>query len=58
VGDTIERHGTEVYDEYARLFREHPFYDPPDATAWLSGLIERRSFREIWHIDDTREVKA
>ena len=58
VGDTIERFGAEAYDEYARLFRDHPFYASPDVTAWLRDLIERRSFKEIWHIDETPEVTA
>jgi len=52
VGEKMERYGDEVYDEYARLFREHPFYTSPDAVGWLRELIERRSFKEIWQLDE------
>lgn len=52
VGEKMERYGAEVYDEYARLFRDHPFYAAPDAVSWLRKLIERRSFKEIWQLDE------
>jgi RNA polymerase sigma factor (sigma-70 family) len=52
VGEKIERFDTEVYDEYVRLFREHPFYTPPEVTGWLRKLIERKSFREIFQLDE------
>jgi hypothetical protein len=52
VGETIQRFDAEIYGDYVRLFREHPFYNAPDAVAWLRGLVERRSFQEIFHLDD------
>ena len=55
VGETIERFSTEVY-EYAPLFREHPFYEPPDAIGWLQGMIESKSFQDIFHLDNPGEV--
>ncbi len=44
VGETIERFGSDIHDEFPRLFREHPFYDAPDAIGWLRSLIESKSF--------------
>lgn len=58
VGEKIERFGTEVYDEYARLFREHPFYKPPEVTAWLRGLLERKSFKEFLQLDESEETMS
>ncbi len=55
VGEKIARFGDEIYDEYARLFRGHPFYDPPAATAWLKELLERREFKEIWNLQEPGE---
>lgn len=55
VGEKIERFGTEVYEEYARLFRDHPFYSPPEMTGWLQKLLERKSFKEIFNLDEPGE---
>ncbi|MFH1842623.1 MAG: RNA polymerase sigma factor [bacterium] len=52
VGKKIERVDAEVYREYARLFREHPFYTAPDVTGWLRQLLERKSFVEIFQLDE------
>ena len=52
VGEKIKRFDAGIYGEYARLFREHPFYNPPDATAWLRDVIESREFKEIFHLND------
>jgi RNA polymerase sigma factor (sigma-70 family) len=56
VGEKIERFGTEVYEDYARLYREHPFYSPPNVTDWLRQLIGKRSFREIFELDERPEA--
>ena len=52
VGEKMERYDAEIYDDYTRLFREHPFYTSPDAVGWLRQLIESRGFKEIWQLDD------
>lgn len=52
VGEKIERFENEVYCEYARIFREHPFYTSPATTSWLRDLIGQRSFREIFELDE------
>jgi RNA polymerase sigma factor (sigma-70 family) len=53
VGEKIERFDNEVYDEYVRLFREHPFYAAPEVTGWLRELIERKSFKEIFQLNES-----
>jgi RNA polymerase sigma factor (sigma-70 family) len=58
VGETIERFDTEVYKDYVRLFRGHPFYAPPEATGWLRELLERRDFKDIFHLDQPREATS
>ncbi len=51
MGEEIERFNDDLYDEYARLFREHPFYVAPDVTDWLRDLLEQQSFKEIFQLD-------
>lgn len=58
VGEKIERFNNEVYDDYARLFREHPFYNSPDATRWLRELVARKSFKEFLQIDHNGETAS
>jgi hypothetical protein len=52
VGEKIERFDKKVYQEYANLFREHPFYEPPEATDWLRELVDSRELKEIFHLDE------
>ncbi len=53
VGKRIEQFGTEDYEEFATLFREHPFYSPPEVTSWLRDLLNRKSFREFLQLDES-----
>jgi RNA polymerase sigma factor (sigma-70 family) len=53
VGEKMERFGTEIYEEFAALFREHPFYSPPEMTSWLRELLGRKSFREFLQLDES-----
>jgi RNA polymerase sigma factor (sigma-70 family) len=47
VGGTLDRFNREIYADYARLLREHPFYRGPDMTVWLRQLVDRPDFKEI-----------
>ncbi len=58
VGDTVQRFGAEIYDEYVQLFRDHPFYASPDVTDWLRDLIDRPSCRGIWQLDGSNEAEV
>jgi RNA polymerase sigma factor (sigma-70 family) len=51
VGDTISRFESEIYADFVRLHREQPLYAAPDVTAWLGELVERREFKEIFHLN-------
>jgi RNA polymerase sigma factor (sigma-70 family) len=50
VGDTMSRFDSEIYADFVRLHRDQPFYAAPDVTAWLSQMIERQDFREIFRL--------
>lgn len=39
------------FSEYLELFRNHPFYDPPDVTAWLRNTLRKDKFRELFHLN-------
>jgi RNA polymerase sigma factor (sigma-70 family) len=55
VGEKIARFDNEVYEDYARLFREHPFYVAPEVTGWLRDLAGRKNFKEIFQLDVHKE---
>jgi RNA polymerase sigma factor (sigma-70 family) len=56
VGEVMNGYGTEVNDEFVRLFRDHPFYSAPDIAPWLRELIAKPQFREIWQLDKNEVV--
>ena len=37
--------------QYASLFREHPFLEPKDQIDWLRKMLEQRSIRETLHLN-------
>lgn len=53
VGKKIERYGTEDYEEFVSLFREHPLYSPPEMAGWFRDLLSRKSFREFLQLDES-----
>jgi RNA polymerase sigma factor (sigma-70 family) len=52
VGEKIERFGTEDFEEFAALFREHPLYSPPEVISWLRDLLTRKSFKEFLELGE------
>ncbi len=38
------------YDPFFDIFRNDPFYKPPDMTGWLRNTLEHESFRDIFSI--------
>lgn len=50
--DKMQRFDREIYAGYARIYQDHPFYEAPDVTDWLRGLLNRRDFREIFQLDE------
>ena len=41
----------EVYGDYIRLLREHPFYRAPEITDWLKERVARPDFNEIFDVN-------
>lgn len=39
------------FSEYLELFRNHPFYDPPDVTDWLRNTLRKDKFEELFHLN-------
>lgn len=37
--------------QYASLFRDHPFLEPKDQIHWLRKMLEQRNFREALHLN-------
>ncbi len=37
--------------QYAALFREHPFLEPKDQIFWLRQMLEQRGIREALHLN-------
>lgn len=50
VGKKLDRFNREIYADYARVLREHPFYRAPEMTEWVRGLVERRELGEIFEL--------
>jgi RNA polymerase sigma factor (sigma-70 family) len=40
------------YGPFLSLYREQPFYEPPDMTQWFRALIQNDDFRRIFDIND------
>ena len=44
--DTYAQIDTTVDQQYATVFRNHPFLEPKDQILWLRKILEKRSFRD------------
>ena len=40
-----------IYADYIQLYRDHPFYDPPELTDWFKETLERPEFKEIFDLN-------
>jgi RNA polymerase sigma factor (sigma-70 family) len=40
-----------IYSQYIDIYREHPFYNPPDLTQWLRELLQQDQFKQIFKLD-------
>ncbi|MBI5063743.1 MAG: hypothetical protein HZB87_09865, partial [Desulfatitalea sp.] len=40
------------YWPFLAHFREQPFYDSPDLTVWLRGLLDSEDFKQIFDLDE------
>ncbi len=41
----------EVYSDYIKLYRNHPFYDSLDLTEWLKETLEKDEFKNTFNIN-------
>ena len=50
IGQRIKFLESLYYDEYIGLFRDQPFFDPPDLTVWLSNILENDHFKDLLNL--------
>lgn len=51
ISQRIDRFEDTIYRDFTKLYRDHPFYEPPDLTEWLSRLVDRPDFKEIFDLN-------
>lgn len=49
--DTYAQIDDVVDQQYAALFRDHPFLEPKDQIFWLRKMLEERDFRDTLHLN-------
>lgn len=49
--DTYAQIDDVLDQQYAALFRDHPFLEPKDQILWLRKLLEQRNIRETLHLN-------
>jgi RNA polymerase sigma factor (sigma-70 family) len=49
--DTCARIDTTLDQQYAAIFRDHPFLEPRDQIFWLRKMLEQRSVRDSLHLN-------
>jgi RNA polymerase sigma factor (sigma-70 family) len=40
-----------IYSQYIDIYREHPFYTPPELTQWLRELLQQEKIKQIFQWD-------
>ena len=51
ISKKINRFDNTVHHDFVELYRNHPFYEPPDLTEWLKRTLERQEFKEIFDLN-------
>lgn len=49
--DTYAQIDTTLDQQYAAIFRDHPFLEPKDQVPWLRKMLEQRSLRDSLHLN-------
>ena len=49
--DTYAQIDNVLDQQYAALFRDHPFLEPKDHILWLRKILEKRDFRDTLHLN-------
>ncbi len=51
ITEKINQFDDAVYCDFVKLYRSHPFYEPPDLTEWLKKILEGQEFKEIFDLN-------
>jgi RNA polymerase sigma factor (sigma-70 family) len=43
-----------IYSKYIDIYREHPFYKPPDLMQWMRELLQQDEFKQIFQLDSSK----
>ena len=52
VMESMERFSNTIFADFTQLYREHPFYDPPEMVEWFKDTLARPDFKEIFDLND------
>ena len=52
LGSRLERFHLSYYEPFLTLFREQPFYDPPDVTSWLDNILKQKDLKAIFNLQE------
>jgi len=52
LGSRLERFHLSYYEPFLALFREQPFYDPPDVTSWLDDILRQEDLKAIFNLGE------
>ncbi|MCP4610880.1 MAG: RNA polymerase sigma factor [Planctomycetes bacterium] len=51
ISEKINKFDDAVYSDFIKLYRNHPFYEPPDLTVWIKNILDRQEFKEIFDLN-------
>jgi RNA polymerase sigma factor (sigma-70 family) len=51
ISEKIDRFDNTIHPDFIKLYRDHPFYEPPDLTEWLKKILGRQEFKEIFDLN-------
>jgi len=51
ISEKINRFDNTIHPDFIKLYRDHPFYEPPDLTEWLKKILEQQEFKEIFDLN-------
>jgi len=53
----IDKYWTHKYDEYNRLFLDHPFYEPRDLSKWLQEVTDAETLKKFMQMPVERGIQ-
>lgn len=51
ISKNIDRFDNTIYSDFLNLYRNHPFYEPPNLTEWLKKVFDHQEFKEIFDLN-------